>query len=368
MALTSEQKWQIVHAFKRLKSIAATCRECGTSKRAVIRWVKRYQATGDVENARKSGRKSVMTPALSAEALAMLKSGTDGGARGVAKSLYAAGKLPTVVDKNTIIRHARRLVALSNDKLLVRRGKPKKGLTAATKAKRMEFARKHTDFDWSLVMFSDRKIFYFRYPGSIVLDTKWHLQSEKDDGHEGVYQPNNPSCFNLYAGITKFGATILHEVAGSTGYKHSHVNMKGQKAKNITTGQYEEVLQSTFLPEGMRLLNMTRWYLQQDNDPTHKIAQACVTKWNQTHGTDIQVLPSWPPNSPDLNLIENFWSYVEREVNKAGCKTLPDFKQEVIKCITSRSPRAMKHLQNLYASMPHRISLVLEKDGGRTGY
>lgn len=84
------------------------------------------------------------------------------------------------------------------------------------------------------------------------------LDSSENDSSEGVFQPNNPNCFNIYVGITRHGATTAHEVAGSTGFKHQHVNGKGQKAKNITKGQYQEVVSKTFLPEGDRLFDTTR--------------------------------------------------------------------------------------------------------------
>ena len=83
-------------------------------------------------------------------------------------------------------------------------------------------------------MFTDRKRFYVRYLGNRVLSTRYLLHDGKFEAAEGVFQPSNPSCFNVYAGITRFGATILHEVAGSTKYAHEHVNAKGSKARNIT--------------------------------------------------------------------------------------------------------------------------------------
>jgi hypothetical protein len=39
--------------------------------------------------------------------------------------------------------------------------------------------------------------------------------------------------------------------------------------------------------EGLKLVNMIRWYPQQDNGPTHKLAHASVRTWNQTLVTDM---------------------------------------------------------------------------------
>jgi hypothetical protein len=278
------------------------------------------------------------------------------------------GKLPKLVSKNSIIRHSRKIANLQHDPLVVRRGKSVKGLTANTKQKRTAFAEKNVSTDWQQVMFTDRKKFYFRYPRSVVRNTRWNQKSEINDDDDSVYQPNNPNCFNIYAGITPFGATTVHEVAGSTGFYHSHVNKKGKQAKNITSGQYVEVLVNTLLPQGSVLFGGRSWFLQQDNDPTHRVAQATVSEWSLTHGSDIKLLNEWPPNSPDLSLIENFWSYIECRVNKAGCKTLTEFKECVETEINSKGPGMMKCLDNLYASMPKRISMVLQNNGGKTRY
>lgn len=245
---------------------------------------------------------------------------------------------------------------------------PPKGLSIKTIAKRLAFALDHVSFPWDLAMFTDRKRFYFRYPGTCVRMIRWLLESSENDNHDDVYQPNNPNCFNIYVGITRAGATEVHEVAGSTGYKHNHVNGKGQKAKNITKGQYEEVVAKTFLPGGDSLLDATRWFLQQDNDPTHKVANSVVAEWNKRNGGAVQMVEGWPASSPDLSLIENFWSYIEQKANAAGCKTLDEFKSCIKKLVNSRSKVMLAYLGKLYDSMPKRMAKVIELKGKKTPY
>jgi hypothetical protein len=102
------------------------------------------------------------------------------------------------------------------------------------------------------------------------------------------------------------------------------------------------VLKNTLLPEGQKLMNLTTWYLQQDNDPTHRQAPKIVKEWSQSHGLNVQVLPDWPPLSPDLNLIENFWSHVQARVDAKGCQTFSEFKNAVTSEITSQSPTMLR--------------------------
>jgi hypothetical protein len=162
--------------------------------------------------------------------------------------------------------------------------------------------------------------------------------------------------------------TTTHVVAGSSKHPTKHVNKKGMPAKNITAAEYREVLTKTLLPAGQRLFSaqgISTWYLQQDNDPTHGCAQQVVRDWNEKKGSSVQLLPNWPPNSPDLNIIENVWAWVQAEVNKKGCATFDEFKDEVIATV-SKVPKPM--VTNLYKSLEKRMALVLENEGKATGY
>ena len=59
------------------------------------------------------------------------------------------------------------------------------------------------------------------------------------------------------------------------------------------------------------------------------------------------------------------WGYVQREVNKAGCRTFPEFKAKVEETFKNLSQR---HLTRLFASMKDRISQCLTFNGGKTKY
>ncbi len=52
-------------------------------------------------------------------------------------------------------------------------------------------------------------------------------------------------------------------------------------------------------------------YFQQDNTPCHK--DQIISDWFLEHDNEFTLL-KWPPQSPDLNPIEQLWDVVEREI------------------------------------------------------
>ena len=80
-------------------------------------------------------------------------------------------------------------------------------------------------------MFTDRKRFFFSYPGTRVRAVEWKVKGPAKE----VAAFNHPSSYNLYVGITKHGVTRVHEVAGTSNNKTTHKSKQGAATKNITT-------------------------------------------------------------------------------------------------------------------------------------
>jgi hypothetical protein len=157
-------------------------------------------------------------------------------------------------------------------------------------------------------------------------------------------------------------------VAGTSKHKTEYVNKQGTEARNITAGEYNDVVKSTFLRDGTRLFSgsgVSSWVLQQDNDPTHRAAYAAVLEYNRRNSSSISILGDWPPNSPDLNPIENLWSWVDAQVHAMGCQTFEEFRQAVLDQLAA-VPKQM--LRNLVSSMQERLAKVIELEGDRINY
>ena len=79
------------------------------------------------------------------------------------------------------------------------------------------------------------------------------------------------------------------------------------KCPNIlTSSSYLDILE-----DYNEKLHFPGLVFQQDNAPTHK---ASIVK-NFFRENELEVL-NWPPYSPDLNIIENFWAIVKKRLAK----------------------------------------------------
>jgi len=76
---------------------------------------------------------------------------------------------------------------------------------------------------------------------------------------------------------------------------------------------------------------------------------------------------SWPAQSPELNIIENVWHRIKRELqHDVGNITSVNGLKMAIRRIWENLP--VDYVQNLYKSIPRRISAVLQANGHITKY
>jgi DNA-binding CsgD family transcriptional regulator len=366
-ALSDKDKWAIIHMMEAGHTQSAVAQQLNINRNVVSKYWQRYNSTGGVARQPGSGRKPIIGTAAEDKALELVTGSDSLSAEDAGKQLHAEGVLPHAVHRTTIIRAAHKAARRTREKLWVQRGKPPKAMTVATKQKRLAFALANLHTDWGKVLFTDRKKFHLRYPGTKVKTSRW-VRGPARAAKAVAFQPTKPSCYNTYAGLCLFGTTVAHPVAGTTKHTEKHTNKKGEPARNITESEYKVVVEKTLLPEGRRLFTtqgISTWTLQMDNDPSHNCAAGVVKKYNKANGSSVQQLGKWPPNSPDLNPIENMWAWLQRRVDQMGCSSFEEFKRAVDSELAA-VPK--EHLVNLVGSMKKRIELVVQNEGGPTGY
>ncbi|GFX39107.1 transposable element Tcb1 transposase [Trichonephila clavipes] len=98
----------------------------------------------------------------------------------------------------------------------------------------------------------------------------------------------------------------------------------------------------------------------QDNDPKH--TAFVVKEWLLYHGRNKH---NTPPQSPDLNVIENLWSHLERAVQKHQITSKEQLKSVLQEDWLNIAPETTRHLVE---SMPRRLEAVISAKGYATKY
>lgn len=363
--ITDSLRHRCVFEYEKCKSYQQVARSLGVSRHTVAKWVKSSVNGGSLKNKSGQGRKQAMSTEAASAAVDLLLSGEYNGAQHVAQELFDRGLTASVLHRTTITRHAKAQAHADGHDIVAKTGQPVREFTAKNKAQRVAFCEANKTRNWANVMFTDRKKFLFRYPGTSVKPVSWVRKGEQRKSS----RVNNPSVVNMYAGISKYGVTKAHFVTGTTKLATNYKNKKGEKSRNITMGEYYDVLTKTLLPDGTALFanqGSSQWVLQQDNDPTHKGAtKKALAMWTRNHNSPPTILANWPPNSPDLSPIENAWGHVSSKVDARGCKTFDEFQAAVVE-EWNKLDRA--YFNKLIGSMKKRMQDCINAGGEKIKY
>ncbi len=104
----------------------------------------------------------------------------------------------------------------------------------------------------------------------------------------------------------------------------------------------------------------SKWFLQEDNDPKHK--SRLSNSWKAENG--IWVI-DWPPNTLDLNPIQNVWSILKLKLCKSKYKSLDQFISSIKREWQSFS---RQYAENLTQNMTSRCQTVIENEGDWTKF
>lgn len=217
---------------------------------------------------------------------------------------------------------------------------PKPIVSEVNRKKRLEFARNHLHWtveDWSRVWWSDETTIE-----AVPQGKKYNICIHSSTNNQEI-----PFAPKIQSG--KFKVTFWGAVAKSG--LGPLVPLNG----NLNGEKYVELLEDNFIDvykdSGVGSIFM------QDNAPSHKTTHVM----NYLSMEQVSVL-EWPPQSPDLNPIENIWAVLKSKLRKNS--GFPTNRRELI----ARAQEVWlsleeKTIDNTLDSMPKRMQLVLESNG-----
>jgi hypothetical protein len=130
------------------------------------------------------------------------------------------------------------------------------------------------------------------------------------------------------------------------------------------TGEGYKKILNDYLFKSINDLNLEdEWYLLQDNDPKH--TSNVVRSFLSVH--DVEMVQNYPPNSPDLNPIENLWNFHARKVHARKPKNLKELRK-FIKEEWYKLSENIEFLRKLISSMKDRLEEVIAVKGWYTHY
>lgn len=340
-----------------LRRAGKTCREVAQDLGRSIRWVKkwwqRYQSCDSLEDMPRAGRPSVLSPRAK-DLIRKAKGKRHQSCRRLSRRLKNLGE---EVSKSTIHRFLTEKLGL---RAYRRQRIPR--LTKLQKEKRLAFAKKYakmTPRDWENWIFSDEcPLYLFPTPNS---------QNDR------IYTDNRMEV--PPAEQVKFSAhCMVWGAMSSSGLSELHVIPQGT---TINAEYYvKNILQPVLLPiltrkkksgpvTARKMFNRrAEMVFVQDGAPAH--TARTTQQWCSEQLPGFLHKEEWPPNSPDLNPIENCWGILNSRVFHSPSPTT--MKQLNARAVREWGNIMPSVLKNLVHSMPDRLRAVIKMRGGYSGF
>jgi hypothetical protein len=216
-------------------------------------------------------------------------------------------------------------------------------ISKVNQIKRVKWCKEHlhwTSDDWNKVLFSDESPFVIRFNGKKRV---WRRHNERYHAKAMKGSFKHDSKINVWGCFCGHGVGQLHRIHGIMDSK-----------------VYIKILDNVMMPSKTKLFKRKPYFFQQDNDPKHK------SKLTMEHMVDWAIpFHAWPPQSPDLNPIENLWSILDQK-----CRNRKPRDADILFNMLEEAWNALDVtiLGNLVESMHERLLTVIEAKGLPTHY
>jgi transposase len=327
--LSVKERWFIVFLSEENgRNPTQIAKRMGCTRKTVSKILKKERETGDVEDRPRSGRKRKLS---TKEEKKIVKKAQKVGARKAAREFSAQGEKK--LNEITIRR------AMKKHQFFYLKKKKIQKLKDIDKDKRMNYSREMINSDWKLVLFTDEKSFWL---GS----TSEYAWQKLDDRIEEETEKWTPKL-HVWGGIGYYFKSKLYFFE-----------------ENMNAALYQKILRErlppTPAPDCPRTLKK-KWYFLQDNDPKHKSKKSMELVRELTEDRFYK----HPPYSPDFNVMEDVWSYLDRKVRESKVTSIRGLKKKLTELWNQIT---WDQFRVNVDSMPTRLQQCLDRNGARTDY
>lgn len=294
------------------------------SKKFVLKWVHRYAQTKNVDDFPERGKTDTMSSKQDKVILQLFEDNPTLPLREAKAKLAEKG---INISINSIRQHLRAIITL------YRSMKPL--LSEAQMQKRMAWATKNINRDWSKVIFSDEATF------------RVCVQIKRSAHGTNIFQSivKHPIKVNVWGCFSDRGFGCLELFT-----------------KNLNAEKMVQIYKRGLLRSANKMFgsNIKDWVLQEDDDPKH--SNSLCRAWKEQNGI---VTIDWPSQSPDASPIENVWALMRTKLARKPVYNLEQLSKMLRRIWCSLST---DYAQKLVKSMPIRCQNILDYCGDFTVY
>lgn len=310
--MTASERATIYNRRKSGETLSSIGKDYDLSPEGVRNISKRLDARGSAENLPRSGRKRKTQSRDDRKILKEVKNNS----KITAKEIQE--KLELTISETTIKRRIRE----KGLRGYVARSKPY--ISKINMQKRLTFAKEYVsnplDF-WKTVIWSDESKFE-------LVSNRRKEYCWRKKGEAFKMQNLKPTVKHGGGSVMVWGCVSYHGVG-----KLCFIETR------MTGPEYVKILENNLLSSVEDLGMENDFVFQQDNDPKH--TSRVATSFFESN--KIPLFP-WAPQSPDINIIEHIWEYLDRKIPKKERKNKKDFKNAIIREWNSISPRLHKKI------------------------
>ena len=180
-----------------------------------------------------------------------------------------------------------------------------------------------------------------------------------DESRFGIYPDNSMLWLqrgvyneNTFESTEKFSKTLMVWAGIGYNYKSELIFVES----TLGSAQYIKMLIENKVIEDIKnKISDREVFFQQDGAPAHNSKNT-----KEYLRSKISLVEDWPPNSPDLSVIENLWAILKKKVMRRNPTNLVELKEVLI---AEWKQLDQNMINNLIMETPERFRLCLREKG-----